>query len=259
MLCLTDFSWGCCQTTSGTAGSFVLVLFFSRSNPVRERRRNVSGLILGPWPGRFHLFCFVSRANDPDSVPSIFYSEKAIYILHWLQEIFLFRVVAFFAGLKVLGFFSILLFVMVALLILSLLLLALEFVWSPLFKLIVPELFFCFHFDLSLSSFDGIDFVSRLAFCSSLGFQELILRKSCVTVCTCKSSQALIPYSVNTFSRWNTICSYVPFSKWAWFMIFFVCEASWHTWTVLCSLGQQLRMRLLLVSGVHPKSQKGSG
>ena len=43
----------------------------------------------------------------------------------------------------------------------------------------------------------------------------------CVTVFICSSSGASKPFSFNSLSKCDTICSYVPFSKCAWLIDFF--------------------------------------
>ena len=47
--------------------------------------------------------------------------------------------------------------------------------------------------------------------------------KNWLTVFLCSSSGASRPFSSNFFSRFVAICSYVPFSKWTWFIDFFRC------------------------------------
>ena len=45
----------------------------------------------------------------------------------------------------------------------------------------------------------------------------------CVTVFVFSSSGAFKPFSSNSFSMCVTLCSLVLFSKWAWFMVFYMC------------------------------------
>ena len=49
-----------------------------------------------------------------------------------------------------------------------------------------------------------------------LGFSEFCCVGCCVTMFIGNSSVASKPFKSNSFSRGDTICSYVPFSKCAW-------------------------------------------
>ena len=76
-----------------------------------------------------------------------------------------------------------------------------------------------------------------------------------VTLFICSSSGASNSFSSNSFSRCVTICSYVPFSEWAWFIGFSGAVASWHIWIVQWRHGQQIRMGLWPVSEVRQENQ----
>ena len=56
-----------------------------------------------------------------------------------------------------------------------------------------------------------------------LGLSAFVFAVLWLTVFICSSSGACKPFSSNCFSRCVTICSILPFSKWAWFIDFFGC------------------------------------
>ena len=60
------------------------------------------------------------------------------------------------------------------------------------------------------------------------GLFRVLLCSLLVTVFICNSSGASKPFSSNSFSISDTICSYVPFSNFASIIDFFKCGAFWH-------------------------------
>ena len=92
-----------------------------------------------------------------------------------------------------------------------------------------------------------------------LGFSEFCCGACCIAVFIGISSRASKPFSSNSFSRCDTICSNVPFSKCAWLIVFFRWGGILHRWIARWSLERQLRMRLSPISGVHLENQIISG
>ena len=84
---LTGVSGVRCQTTSGISDNPVVLTVSGRSYAVPEGIRGILTLKLGPQPGYFQLYCFVWLVVDFDFVPSSFYCEEVVCLLHWLQKI----------------------------------------------------------------------------------------------------------------------------------------------------------------------------
>ena len=76
----------CCQTTSEIIDNPVILAVSGLSHPVPEWRRGVFSLKLAPQPGHFQLFWSVCFVVDFDFVSSVFVSEEAMYLQHWLQN-----------------------------------------------------------------------------------------------------------------------------------------------------------------------------
>ena len=81
-----DISEGCRQTTSRLCGSFVFFVVSGLSTAVLEWRSGVFSIKLRPQIDQSRLYCSVCPVVDSDSVPSVFCSEEAVYLLHWLQK-----------------------------------------------------------------------------------------------------------------------------------------------------------------------------
>ena len=92
-----------------------------------------------------------------------------------------------------------------------------------------------------------------------LGFSGFHFVACCVTVFICNSSGVSKPFRSNSFSRCETICSKVHFSKCACIVDFSRCGGilAWMNCSMI--IGHQLRMRLMRFSGACPKNQLSSG
>ena len=88
-------------------------------------------------------------------------------------------------------------------------------------------------FDLVFFSADGFDSFIFLGFLQwrnvGLGFSEFNLVSQWLTVFTCSSSANSELISFSSRSSCVAICTYVPLSKWAWFLVFFSCR-SFFAW-----------------------------
>ena len=146
---LLDVSGGCCQTTSGIGGSFVVLIVSGISHAAPEWRRGVSSLEFGLQPEHSHpafwgIFFLDLILSFRPSVPERQYNSCVcsnvtfpcrMASLPQLSQ----------CGQTGLRFLSFRLYVMSAKVLLEILLWDLEFVWPPLLLLLLlPVLFVLF-------------------------------------------------------------------------------------------------------------------
>ena len=129
--------------------------------------------------------------------------------------------------------------------------LELEFVGPPMMLLLLVALYVLFwvwsSFRLSWRSW----FKQKLGFLwwwqVGLGFSEFAIVACCVTRFICSSSGASNRLNSNSLSRYETVCSYLPFSQCAWLRFF---QERRHF-----GIFELLQMRPLLASEVLLKNQ----
>ena len=81
-----DISRACCQPTSETGGSFVVLVVFDLSYAASEWRRGVASLNVGLQLEHSHLNCSESFSPRPDSVLPVVCPREAVYQLRLLQS-----------------------------------------------------------------------------------------------------------------------------------------------------------------------------
>ena len=86
-----------------------------------------------------------------------------------------------------------------------------------------------------------------------LGFSEFLVAYWC-TQFTCSSSGASKVFSSNSPSKCMTVCLYVPFCKWAWFIDFFRCGGFLAFMNCSTIAKQQFRMPLGPIFHIQQKS-----
>ena len=223
-------SWGCCQTISGIGGSINLVVF-CLSVAAPEWRRGIFSLNFGLQLEELRWSHFGWLSLGFDSVSPIFCAGEAVEWLHWLQSNnSLWNGLFFDTSHRVFSFLlALLLFLLLLLLFVVIIIIVDVAIRVRVFGVnffCFQEYFDCFQFVPANFSTSNTDLCNVLVLCSGavgLGLPTLVFVCCWLTVFICSSALASKPFNSNSFSRCVTICSYVPFSKWAWFNDIFRC------------------------------------